>query len=128
MISTRFLRNLTILLAAVLLVTAIAAGMPGGSRTVLGQVLDENGKAVEGAIVRFRNKQTKKEISVVTNDKGRYQLGGLDLKTDYRIYALKDGRKSRELGVSSFDTRTRVVLDLHFQPPKKKNKEKKKDD
>ncbi len=100
---------------------AFAAAMPAaaqGSRRVEGQVLDADGKAVNGAIVVLVNRETKKETSVVTKEEGRYRFGGLDATVDYRVYAKKDGLRSRARGISSFASRDRFVIDLRLKPKK----------
>lgn len=98
-----------------------------GTRIVQGQVLDENGKTVEGAIVRLKDKKSGKEISVTSKKEGRYQFNGISLKSDYRLYAIHEKKKSRERGVSSFDTRPLLRINLKLEPPKEEKKEDKKD-
>ncbi len=97
------------------------------TRIVKGQVLDENGQTVEGAIVRLKDKKSGKEISVTTKKEGRYQFNGISLKNDYRLYAIHEKKKSRERGVSRFDTRPLLRINLKLEPPKEEKKEDKKD-
>ncbi len=113
---TQLLRP-TVLVLALALCSASAAAQ-GGTRVVKGQVLDENGKPVAGAVVHLNDKTTKKEVSVTTNKNGRYQFNSVKLRSDYRIYAEKAERRSRSRGISQMDTRTEIFIHLRLQPPK----------
>lgn len=111
------------LLRPAVLVLALAfcgasAAAQGGTRVVKGQVLDENGKPVAGAVVRLKDKTTKKEVSVTTNQNGRYQFNNVKLRSDYRIQAEKAKQRSRSRGISQMDTRTEIFMHLRLQPPK----------
>ncbi len=76
-------------LVLVLALCGASAAAQGGTRVVKGQVLDENGKPVAGAVVRLKDKTTKKEVSMTTDKNGRYQFNGVKLRSDYRIHAEK---------------------------------------
>ncbi len=82
------------------------------------QVLDENGKPVASAIVRLKDKTTKKEVSMTTNQNGRYRFNNVKLRSDYRIQAEKAKQRSRSRGISQMDTRTEIFMHLRLQPPK----------
>ena len=112
----QLLRPAVLVLALALCGASVAA--QSGTRVVKGQVLDENGKPVAGAIVRLKDKTTKKEVSVTTNQNGRYRFNGVKLRSDYRIQAEKAGRRSRSRGISQMDTRTEIFMHLRLQPPK----------
>lgn len=104
-----------------------SAAAQGGTRVVKGQVLDENGRPVAGAVVHLKDRTTKKEASVVTDKNGRYQFNGVKLKSEYRIHAEKSKQRSRSRGISQMDTRTEIFIHLRLQPPKdttKKSEEK----
>ncbi len=106
-----------VLVLALALCGASAAAQ-GGTRVVKGQVLDENGKPVAGAVVRLKDKTTKKEVSVTTDKNGRYQFNSVKLRSDYRIHAEKAERRSRSRSISQMDTRTEIFMHLRLQPPK----------
>jgi protocatechuate 3,4-dioxygenase beta subunit len=95
-----------------------SAAAQGGTRVIKGQVLDENGKPVAGAVVRLKDKTTKKEVSMTTNKNGRYRFNGVKLRSDYRIHAEKAKQRSRSRGISQMDTRTEIFIHLRLQPPK----------
>lgn len=65
--------------ALVLLATASPAWAQGSlSGRAMGQVLDQSGRAIKGAIVRATNRQAyPPEITSTTDDKGRFAMIGL---------------------------------------------------
>lgn len=117
MIQRRQLLRPAVLVLAFALCGASAAAQ-GGTRVVKGQVLDENGKPVAGAVVRLKDKTTKKEVSMTTDKNGRYQFNNVKLRSDYRIHAEKAKQRSRSRGISQMDTRTEIFIHLRLQPPK----------
>lgn len=96
-------------------------------RTLLGQVLDENDKAVATAIVHLKNTTTKEQLTVVTNKEGRYQFVELPVKNDYELYAERGEQKSPTRKVSQFDSRERIVINLTLQAAEESKKEEKKE-
>ena len=119
--TTRLL--VSFLLAASVLVGGGTLAQQSSTRRVLGQVLDENNKAVENAIVRLKNLSTKKELSVVSDKEGRYQFNDVDMKVDHEIQAEWRQQKSRTRKVSQFDTRPKVTINLPLEPPKETKKD-----
>lgn len=117
MTQRRQLLQPAVLVLALALCGASAAAQ-GSTRVIKGQVLDENGKPVAGAVVRLKDKTTKKEVSMTTNQNGRYQFNNVKLRSDYRIQAEKAKQRSRSRGISQMDTRTEIFMHLRLQPPK----------
>ena len=115
-------------LGGVLALLSPAAPAQEAQRTILGQVLDPDGKAVANAIVYLKNSTTKEELTVVTNKAGRYQFNALEMKEDFELHAEAREMKSRLRKVSQFDTRERVVINLKLEPPDKPEEEKKAED
>ena len=115
------LTPLAALIAAMVFVLPGAAPAAAqGSRLVEGQVLGPDGKVVQGAVVVLLNRETKKETSMVTNEEGRYRFGSLSSRVSYRVYAYKDGMKSRKHGVSSFiKKKNRFVINIRLKPKEK---------
>ncbi|MGH9805296.1 MAG: carboxypeptidase-like regulatory domain-containing protein [Candidatus Acidiferrales bacterium] len=109
-----YLGRILPVLAALL---ALSAGAQQESRLVRGQVLDENGKTVENAIVHLKNLNTKETLSVVTDKDGRYRFNEVDKKVDHEIHAEWRAQKSRTRKVSQFDTRDIVTINLPLEPP-----------
>lgn len=106
-----------VLLVGVVAATlAVVAGAQDQKRTVRGQVLDEKGEVVAGAIVNLKNKQTDDTLTVTTGGEGRYQFNDVDMKADFKLYAEYKGQKSRERTISQFDTRSIAVYNLRLEP------------
>ena len=104
---------------AALVLCASALTQASATRTVRGQVLDENEKPVERAVVHLTNLGTKKKLSVVTDKDGRYQFSDLSRKDDFELVAELGERKSRTRKLSQFDSRALVFAHLKLEPPKK---------
>lgn len=128
-------RNGVVALAGVLCLAAAGlAQRDEPTRLVRGQVLDANGKPAAGAVVHLKNTSDKKQLSVTTDKDGRYQFNDVAQQADFKIWAEHAGKKSRRRGVSQFDTRPRVFVNLRLQAAKdskskdKKEKDKKKDE
>ena len=113
----KFASLAALIAAMVFVLTGAANAAAQGSRLVEGQVLGPDGKVVPGAIVVLVNRDTKKETSMVTNEEGRYRFGGLSSRVSYRVYAYKEGMKSRKHGVSSFvKKKNRFVINIRLKP------------
>lgn len=115
---------LSTLAAGVLCAVLLGWAQQDSKRTVLGQVLDENDKAVASAIVHLKKVGNDDQWSVVTDKEGRYQFNDVDMKVDHQVYAEQGDRRSRTRTISQFDTRTRVVINLQLPPPKKQEEQK----
>ena len=99
------------------LLCAVAVSAQAAKRTVRGQVLDENDKAVAGALVHLTNLSSKEKMSVVTDKEGRYQFNEVSRKFDFEEQAEFEGRKSRPRRLSQFDPRDITVLNFKLEPP-----------
>ena len=109
---------------ALLLISLIASAQPAAKRTVRGQVLDENDKAVAGALVHLTNLSSKERFSVVTDKEGRYQFNDVSRKSDFEVTAEQAGKKARPRRLSQFDPRDIAVFNFKLEPPSE-NAEKK---
>jgi len=98
------------------------------TRTVRGQVLDENEKPVERAVVHLTNLGTKKRLSVATDKEGRYQFNDVSRKDDFELMAEFGERKSRTRKLSQFDSRPLVFIHLKLEPAKEPESDKSKKD
>ena len=107
------------LLAALAFCAAAALAQDSATRTVRGQVLDENEKPVERAVVHLTNLGTKKRLSVATDKEGRYQFNEVSRKDDFELVAEAGERKSRPRRVSQFDARALLFVNFKLEPPKK---------
>ena len=87
-------------------------------RSVQGVVNNEQGAAVNGAVVQLKNTKTLQIRSFITRDNGAYYFNGLSTDVDYELRADFDGASSRERTLSSFDSRKQPVVNLKLQPKK----------
>ena len=91
---------------------------PPTSKTVVGQVLDPSGNGIIGAAVEMTDLTTGKTLAIYAGPKGHFTFTDLKLTEDYQFRAHYKGQSSEVRKVSSWDTRTNLVLNLHIPPPK----------
>ncbi|HZT68570.1 MAG TPA: carboxypeptidase-like regulatory domain-containing protein [Terriglobia bacterium] len=91
---------------------------PPTSKTVVGQVFDQSDNGIPGAAVEMTNLATGKKTAIYTGPDGRFTFTDLKLNEDYEFQAHYKGQSSDIRKVSSWDTRTNLVLNLHIPPPK----------
>ncbi|HEX5411650.1 MAG TPA: carboxypeptidase-like regulatory domain-containing protein [Terriglobia bacterium] len=90
---------------------------PPTSKTVVGQVFDAQDNAIAGAAVEITNLSTNKTSAIYTGPEGRFTFTDLKLTQDYQLKAHYKGQFSEVRKVSSWDTRTDMVLNLHIPAP-----------
>jgi hypothetical protein len=88
-------------------------------KTVRGVVQDKSDNPVQSAVVFLKDTHSNQVRSNITNDQGEYRFSGLDPNAEYELYADKDGEKSQIRNISSFESRTDIVLNLKLQQRKK---------
>ena len=88
-------------------------------KTVRGVVQDKSDNPVQSAVVFLKDTHSNQVRSNITNDQGEYRFSGLDPNAEYELYAEKDGAKSQIRNISSFESRTDIVLNLKLQQHKK---------
>ena len=88
-------------------------------KTVRGLVLDKSENGVSTAVVFLKNVRSNQVRSYIADRQGNYRFSGLDPNADYELYAEKDGAKSQVRNISSFDSRTDIVLNLKIADKKK---------
>lgn len=106
---------LSIPAAPLLAVRAVAQQRGPVQRVVQGRVLDENDKAVSGAVVYLKDTRTMGIKSFITSADGAYRFGQLSSDTDYQVWAEANGKKSAIKTVSSFDSKSQFVIDLKLK-------------
>jgi hypothetical protein len=113
-------REKAIGLVALLLFPAVlsAAKKTKAPRIVSGAVLDGADNPIVGATVQLKDIQSGKTIAMYTEQAGQYQFADLDRTHDYEVQANYKGVSSEARTASSFDSRNRIVLNLHIPPPK----------
>lgn len=97
----------------------LAKQKPPITKTVSGAVLDSSGHGVSGASVLLTDAETHHTDAIYSGTNGTYTFSGLSLSDDYQIQAKYQAMASDVHGVSSFDGRVNLVINLVLNPPSK---------
>ncbi len=81
-------------------------------RLLLGKVLDKDDNPLPDAVVYVTNTRTRAVKTYIVSADGTYRFPALSTAVDYEVYAQFKGKKSDTKGVSQFDDRSQVYLDL----------------
>jgi protocatechuate 3,4-dioxygenase beta subunit len=109
--------------AAIFLLGMLAAGGAAPknepqTRVVIGQVTDKADAPLPGAIVYLQNTRTQQVKTFITDDGGNYRFSSLSPNVDYQLRAEYQGHKSDTKTLSSFDSRSTVVMHLKINMAK----------
>jgi hypothetical protein len=129
----RYRVNFTRALAALVVLIAATASaqetkkekrQAASERVVTGTVRDEEGKAINGAVVQLKDMRSMQVRSFITQTDGGYHFSGLKIDNDYELEAKYSGLTSGWKTLSVFDTRKEPVVNLKLdkkdEPEKKK--------
>jgi len=83
-------------------------------RLLLGKVLDKEDNPIPDAVVYVTNTRTRAVKTYIVGKDGTYRFPALSTAVDYEVYAQYQGKKSDTKGVSQFDDRSQVYLDLRL--------------
>jgi len=105
--------QLTLFLALALVPSAtLLAAFPAGvsaeqkaplERTVDGKVTDKADAAISGAVVYLKDSRSLAMKTYITDDAGHFHFGQLSQNTDYELWAVSNGVRSKSHSISSFD-------------------------
>ena len=87
------------------------------SRTVTGQVVDDTGQPLEGALVTLIDGKTKEKFHYFTKKDGRYKFEDLSFSVDYQLWAKWKALISEERKLSQYDHAVRIVRQLEVTTP-----------
>lgn len=87
-------------------------------KSVLGQVVDKEGKSLAQAVVHLKNKRSQEVTTHISNDQGDFRFRGLNPNVDYEVYAEFNGGSSSIRSVSLFDNRQEIYLVLEIDTSK----------
>ncbi len=87
------------------------------SRTVTGQVVDDSGQPLEGALVTLIDNKTKEKFEYFTKKDGRYKFEDLSFSVDYQLRAKWKNLSSEERKLSQYDHTARIVRLLEVTTP-----------
>jgi len=96
---------------------ALAAGFAAqnSTKTLQGKVLSSSDKPLSGAIVYLESGKTNSIRSFISTADGSYHFGQLAADTDYQIWARYKNIKSDTKGISSYDSRPKVVINFRIK-------------
>ncbi|HMF77403.1 MAG TPA: carboxypeptidase-like regulatory domain-containing protein [Bryobacteraceae bacterium] len=92
-------------------------GKPATSRTVSGQVVDDSGQPLDGALVNLLDTKTKEHRTYFTKKDGRYTFADLSFSVDYHIQARWKALTSDERNLSQYDHAASLVRILQVVTP-----------
>lgn len=108
--------SLCFALVAFLLAPMFAlAAAPQSARTLQGKVLSNSDKPLSGAIVYLKDDRTNSIRSFISTSDGSYHFGQLSRDTDYQVWARYKNDKSDTKGISSYDSRDKVVINFRIK-------------
>ena len=84
-------------------------------RVLQGRVEDANGKGVKNAMVFLKDAKTNAVKSTVVDEQGGYRFVQLNQNTDYELWAKVAEKKSPSKGISSFDTKKEITMNLKIE-------------
>lgn len=89
-----------------------------GTRSVQGAVRDQNDNPTVGAVVQLKNTKTLQVRSFITQQDCNYLFKGLSTNVDYELKAEYGGMTSAVKRLSSFDDRTKAIINLKLEQKK----------
>lgn len=85
------------------------------TKSVTGQVVDNNGQAIPNAIVYLKNTKTLAVKTFIAQNDGTYQFHGLSPNADYELYAESGSLRSDSKTISQFDSKTSLTIHLKIK-------------
>lgn len=92
-------------------------GKPPTTRTVSGQVVDDSGQPLEGALVNLLDTKTNERRTYFTKKDGRYTFEDLSFTVDYHIQARWKTLISDQRNLSQYDHAPTLVRILQVATP-----------
>ena|ERR1700739_1534160 len=108
-------RSVLALLVLTLATAGLALGQSSVTRTLSGKVYGSDETPLSGAIVYLQDSKTNGIRSFFSTNDGSYRFGPLSPDADYQVWARYKNAKSSTKTISSYDTRTNIVVDLHVK-------------
>ncbi|HEY3938460.1 MAG TPA: carboxypeptidase-like regulatory domain-containing protein [Bryobacteraceae bacterium] len=87
------------------------------TRTATGQVVDDSGQPLEGALVTLTDTKTKEKTTFFTKKDGRYRFEDLSFSIDYQLQARWKTLLSDERKLSQYDHAAKIVRILEVTTP-----------
>jgi hypothetical protein len=105
--------------ATFLLASAFAAGASAQSpeRDLSGSVRDAHHHPISGATVELENEATEAVESYLTDADGHYNFKRVRGDTDYRVWAIYQGHRSKTRDISKFSTNVTPFVAILVELP-----------
>ncbi len=102
---------------AALEANAQVASLPSQAslRTLHGQITASGHEPVRGAIVQLRNDRSEMLVTYITGSNGYYRFQRLDSGTDYEIWVMFRGHRSRTRSISKFDSHMDKIINFRVR-------------
>jgi hypothetical protein len=111
------LKKLSIYFVLILFITVPMFNLAAqtSARTLQGKVLSSSNKPLSGSIVYLKDDRTNSIRSFISTADGSYHFGQLSRDTDYQVWARYKDVKSDTKGISSYDSRDKVVINFRIK-------------
>ena len=111
-------RRSTVAAVLFLLAAGVASAQNAKYKTLEGKVFGSGETPLPNAIVYLEDSKTNNIRSFISTQDGSYRFGQIAPDIDYQVWAKYKNAKSPTKTVSSFDSRTQVVIDFHIKTDK----------
>ena len=110
--------QVTICCAILLLLTGVAAAKKKKplTKTIQGEVVDQDNNPIAGASVELTDVTTGKTLGIYSEASGRFHFADLKPTDDYQVHAAYKGQRSDDRHVSSLDDEAVRELNLTIPP------------
>jgi hypothetical protein len=87
-------------------------------RVVDGKVTGKSDVAIAGAVVYLKDSRSLAMKTYITDDAGHFHFGQLSQNTDYELWAVSNGVRSKSRNISSFDDKSGYNFTLKIDSAK----------
>ncbi len=87
-------------------------------RVVDGKVTNKSDAAISGAVVYLKDSRSLAMKTYITDEAGHFHFGQLSQNTDYELWAVSNGARSKSKAISSFDDKSAYNFTLKVDTAK----------
>jgi hypothetical protein len=81
-------------------------------RVADGKVINKADAPIAGAVVYMKDSKSLAVKTYITDDAGHFHFGQLSQNTDYELWAVSNGSRSKSKAISSFDSKNAYYFSL----------------